>query len=546
MPVRLTKLSVLAALVLAVTVSGGSAATAVHSPILGVVPHANEPASPLLQAPRAILGLAGPTTLTFDAHYQALIDRYFTDVAHDSGGVENVYSVGTQYYDDPGQVHVQYQSTFGGPFVDHDPLPANGCDDGVDRFCLTDQQLQIEIRAVLAATGWQAGVDHIFFLMTPNGVGACELGGLVANDNPCTTNRFCAYHDSFGQDISDEFTVVYAIEPYMGPLPPGDCTAAGVQGFPNDRDADTTINTISHEQNEAITDPFGDAWVEPGRVEDGDLCAYGFGTQTGGAPGIDAYNQVINGHHYDLQQEFSNVDGGSHGGCVQYLHGPATPPPSGDGSGPLPYGGGRVLHTNTTYAIYWLPTPGNQNAPVVTGPAGVNRTLRTSTGSWNGRPTGYSYQWQRCSSAGTDCVDIAGATASTYKPTVADEHHTLASTVRATNVNGVSTPAASAPTASVVDVPSSTKPPHISGRVRVGRKLSAGHGAWTFSPRSYRFQWLRCNARGTSCSSIHHATHSRYKLTKQDARHRLRVRVTAKNAAGSAAATSAASARVAH
>jgi hypothetical protein len=98
----------------------------------------------------------------------------------------------------------------------------------------------------------------------------------------------------------------------------------------------------------------------------------------------------------------------------------------------------------------------------------------------------------------------------------------------------------------VVDVPSSTKPPHISGRVRVGRKLSAGHGAWTFSPRSYRFQWLRCNARGTSCSSIHHATHSRYKLTKQDARHRLRVRVTAKNAAGSAAATSAASARVAH
>src|SRR4029077_20603692 len=115
-------------------------------------------------------------------------------------------------------------------------------------------------------------------------------------------------------------------------------------------------------------------------------------------------------------------------------------------------------------------------------------------------PTSFSYQWQRCSSSGTSCVNISGATAPTYKLTIADGGQTLRSTITATNVNGPSAPAASAATASVIGVPTATKVPHISGRARVGRKLSAGHGSWTYSPTSYRYQWLRCNKRGGSCT----------------------------------------------
>jgi len=95
----------------------------------------------------------------------------------------------------------------------------------------------------------------------------------------------------------------------------------------------------------------------------------------------------------------------------------------------------------------------------------------------------------------------------------------------------------------VVDVPAVTKAPHIAGRARVGKKLSGSHGSWTFSP-TYRYQWLRCNAHGGSCSSIHAATHSTYKLTKRDAGHRLRLRVTAVNAAGRKTAVSSPTARV--
>ncbi len=216
------------------------------------------------------------------------------------------------------------------------------------------------------------------------------------------------------------------------------------------------------------------------------------------------------------------------------------------GAGPLVYQGGPVMHTNTTYAIYWLPTARNTSPPVVTGTAVVNATLTTSAGSWAGGTTPFSYQWQRCSSTGTGCVDIAGATTTTYTLTIADGGHVVRSAVSASNVNGASQPAPSAGTALVVDVPAATKPPHVSGRARVGKKLTGSTGSWTFSPTGYRYQWLRCNAHGGSCSSIGHATHAKYKLTKRDSGHRLRVGVTASNAAGSKAATSGASARIKH
>jgi hypothetical protein len=96
----------------------------------------------------------------------------------------------------------------------------------------------------------------------------------------------------------------------------------------------------------------------------------------------------------------------------------------------------------------------------------------------------------------------------------------------------------------IVSRPHAKKAPHISGKARVGRRLSAVRGTWSGPPKSYRYQWLRCNARGGSCARIRHATHSTYRLTRTDAAHRLRVRVTATNAAGSRLAASRATARV--
>jgi hypothetical protein len=176
--------------------------------------------------------------------------------------------------------------------------------------------------------------------------------------------------------------------------------------------------------------------------------------------------------------------------------------------------------------------------------AAVHRQLTTTSGTWNSTVT-FAYQWLRCAADGSSCAAIPGANAATYVLVAADVGHTFEARVSATNAAGT-TAALSNRSGVVVDVPAATKAPHISGRARVGKKLSGSRGSWTYTPTGYRYQWLRCNAHGTACSSIHHATHPTYKLTQHDAGHRLRLRVTATNAAGSTPATSGATARVGH
>ena len=58
--------------------------------------------------------------------------------------------------------------------------------------------------------------------------------------------------------------------------------------------------------------------------------------------------------------------------------------------------------------------PVNSALPTVSGTARKGSTLTATNGSWSNSPSSYLYQWQRCSSAGASCVDISGATSSTY------------------------------------------------------------------------------------------------------------------------------------
>jgi hypothetical protein len=80
--------------------------------------------------------------------------------------------------------------------------------------------------------------------------------------------------------------------------------------------------------------------------------------------------------------------------------------------------------------------PVSTSPPVVTGPAAVGRTLSTTNGLWSGTPpSGYAYQWQRCSSSG--CTNIAGATASTYTLTTSDLGMNVRAVIVAVNSVGI-------------------------------------------------------------------------------------------------------------
>src|SRR5689334_10984546 len=62
------------------------------------------------------------------AAYEAGVNGYLQDVAADSGGSNNVYSVATEYFDlGPGAGPVTYNDSFGGTFEDTHRFPTNGC-----------------------------------------------------------------------------------------------------------------------------------------------------------------------------------------------------------------------------------------------------------------------------------------------------------------------------------------------------------------------------------------------------------------------------------
>jgi hypothetical protein len=186
--------------------------------------------------------------------------------------------------------------------------------------------------------------------------------------------------------------------------------------------------------------------------------------------------------------------------------------------------------------------PAATSNPALTGIAAVGRALATTNGTWN-TSASFTYQWLRCSADGSDCGAIAGASATTYAVDAADANHVLKAVVSATNAAGT-TSATSAASALVVATPHAGGAPRISGRAKVGEQLTASHGTWSGPPTSYAYQWLRCSLAGGTCALIRKATGAIYRLTRHDAGHRLRVRVTARNIAGSKAATSAATKRV--
>lgn len=94
--------------------------------------------------------------------------------------------------------------------------------------------------------------------------------------------------------------------------------------------------------------------------------------------------------------------------------------------------------------------------------------------------------------------------------------------------------------------PVNTSLPTITGSPQQGQLLSEHNGSWTNSPTGFAYQWLQCDALGSSCLPISGATKQTYMPVAGDVEHTLRVQETASNEGGAgAAASSAATAAIA-
>ncbi len=108
------------------------------------------------------------------------------------------------------------------------------------------------------------------------------------------------------------------------------------------------------------------------------------------------------------------------------------------------------------------------------------------------------------------------------------------------------TASAGAGTARLAAAPTNNAPPTISGTTTVGQVLSASPGSWNgTTPITFAYSWKQCDANGAACKDVAHNDRSTYTLVSANAGNTMRVHVTATNADGAGALSSAQTAVIA-
>jgi hypothetical protein len=198
-------------------------------------------------------------------------------------------------------------ATLGGSYLDPQPYPHAG----TRADPLSDGDITSEINRVRGLKGWSVTASAAFIVLTGYNVQTCAK---FSNGQACSfpsgaNNGFCAYHSftpAYGGAGSPDFM------PYLYVANNADCVYlptfdSGAAPY-GDETADAVINSLSHEQFEAVTDPQTRGWYDsdPSGGEIGDKCETTFG-----ATGADGSTVTLNhGHGYALQEEYSDRAGG--------------------------------------------------------------------------------------------------------------------------------------------------------------------------------------------------------------------------------------------
>jgi fibronectin-binding autotransporter adhesin len=194
-------------------------------------------------------------------------------------------------------------------------------------------------------------------------------------------------------------------------------------------------------------------------------------------------------------------------------------------------------------AIAEAADPANVTPPAVTpaGPAAQGSVLSVAPGTWDASVTTPSADvWSDCSAANV-CTT---SSASTYTVPSDEPAHTIFVTETATDSATSSTATATSNLVTVVEPPSNSTLPSISGTAAQGQALTANPGSWANSP-TFSYAWQDCL--GSTCNPSPTSTNSTtYTVTAADAvaGFAIRVAVTGANADGSVVANSPSTAAV--
>jgi hypothetical protein len=190
------------------------------------------------------------------------------------------FNINTTYYNGAG-THVVNQVTLAGSTINTGTLGTQ----------LTDANIQSIVSSAITSGALPSDVNGVYFVLTDKTV--------RATSGFCT--QYCGWHTHAtigGKDIKYSF---------VG-NPETQCPAGcGVNnptlnGTPG---ADAMASILTHELEEAVTDPDLNAWYALSNgMENGDKCAWNFGTVSTAANGA-KYNQTLGSMKYLIQQNWT-------------------------------------------------------------------------------------------------------------------------------------------------------------------------------------------------------------------------------------------------
>ena len=201
-------------------------------------------AGPVIEGSNVYLIYWDPAS-KYHGDWQQLINGFVKGLEAESGSRERVFSVDAQYTDAEGAA-AKYKIAYRGSYTDPYPYPTVGnCTDphkltpepvhGIAPLtCLTDAQIQAELKRFIAEHKLPTGLHTVFYMLTPPGATVClsesETPGRCSDfkatlaeekqETPLLTNEsylasFCSYHSSYETAPKpSEKTVLYGVIPW--------------------------------------------------------------------------------------------------------------------------------------------------------------------------------------------------------------------------------------------------------------------------------------------------------------------------------------------
>jgi PKD repeat protein len=291
--------------------------------------------------------------------WKELINEYFKHVGSESGSLNDVFALDSQYTDKTGRA--ANQSVFRGSYTDEDAYPTSGNCGATNEFgCITDGQIRAELQHVIAIGALPGATGTpVYYVLTPPGVTVCTKasGGECSNSTATGSeppNGMCGYHSAI--EPSGSKPVIYAVQPWVAgdagqelisetPLvtsePTADVLACQDDAEPLEEPnqiegpdpwgnfasalADVIVSDLSVEQSNVVADPLLDGWYQEGtEAEQGDMCQWRYGPPPEKTPTVNEFthaatrtNETIDGQHYFVQWEFNSTGLVSHStyGC---------------------------------------------------------------------------------------------------------------------------------------------------------------------------------------------------------------------------------------